>query len=787
MGKKKLLESRCSPCYINDIMSHLEKTHSDAKLAEIEAIGFGFLRHIPKWPVKQGIMVALARSYNLDRNTLQLDAANISINADLIGRVFGLPSGGDDFPSFNDKNAAHVAVKKQFHRRTQTELRKFIYECSMESEADRMEFRRHFILVVLKMFLCPTTQPVISAWHIPPILDVSNPRRFIWPMKIFNWLKKAIKKYQLKKNKTCEGCMFALLVLYFQWLKHGQLEHCQEPEPWISAWTAEELEKKAINVLDEIRKRSLGDSDDDSPVSTGMEESDNNDNIPLSSRIALNSSLATSISKNDSSVQKAKKLKTSENASKHNLLPSLKEEETSITHLKGKEILSGQYSEECQKKREAVNQKLHLLEKDIEELSKKLECKKKQFDSIHGQLSSYSSNVEVKRKEYERLQRGIEGRIKELESKEKRFSARMEDIELKERQIDERTMKLYSKEKQFEGQLEEVESIRKKYECKLKKILFKQKQVEAQSKELEAKMMQHEASVKSFKEQKQEVANYTDNQSSTDEGSFRLFSSEPNDRDILDVLRSMSDPAKVTLDIIKDPIDSHCKKGDQAMAIDDSHIFLLEQLMKISPDIASHVREEAMELALHMKANMRLSTDNSLVVLSFLMILSIYKLVSSFDEDEVLKLFEIVAHHKPAIEVFQMIGFADKISDFVENLIKNEQYIEAVRFICAYDLAEKNLAADLFREHVNKAKLTCESSCKEPKSIKIKAAKQEITSLKTVLQCISENNQECEDLVKEIQDRILEVRIMRKRLVRKAFDMILGISMSDNREDYEKF
>ncbi|XP_015936514.1 FRIGIDA-like protein 3 isoform X1 [Arachis duranensis] len=813
MGKKKLLESRCSPCYINDMMRHLEKTHSDAKLAEIEAIGFGFLRHIPKWPVKQDIMVALARSYNLDRNTLQLDAANISINADLIGRVFGLPSGGDDFPSFNDKNAAHVAVKNQFHRRTQTELRKFIYECSMESEADRMEFRRHFILVVLKMFLCPTTQPAISAWHIPPILDVSNPRRFIWPMKIFNWLKQAIKKYQLKKNKTCEGCMFALLVLYFQRLKHGQLEHCQEPEPWISAWTAEELEKKAINVLDEfqtrpkrerlsffqIRKRSLGDSDDDYPVSTGMEESDSNDNIPLSSRIALNSSLATSISKNDSSVQKvlpepqkrnmldcdhdddipvstkmcssqnyvqqAKKLKMSENASKHNLLPSLKEEETSITHLKGKEILSGQYSEECQKKREAANQKFHLLEKDIEELSKKLECKKKQFDSIHGQLSSYSSNVEVKKKEYERLQRGIEGQIKELESKEKRFSARMEDIELKERQIDERMMKLYSKEKQFEGQLEEVESIRKKYESKLKKILFKQKQVEAQSKELEAKMMQHEASVKSFKEQKQEVANYTDNQSSTDKGSFRLFSSEPNDRDILDVLQSFSDPAKVTLDIIKDPIDSHCKKVDQAMAIDDSHIFLLEQLMKISPDIASHVREEAMELALHMKANMRLSIDNSLVVLSFLMILSIYKLVSSFDEDEVLKLFEIVAHHKPAIEVFQMIGFADKISDFVENLIKNEQYIEAVRFICAYDLAEKNLAADLFRKHVNKAKLTCESSCKEPKSIKIKAAKQEITSLKTVLQCISENNQECEDLVKEIQDRILEVEKLKRMIV----------------------
>ncbi|KAJ4761996.1 heat shock-like protein [Rhynchospora pubera] len=31
------------------------------------------------------------------------------------------------------------------------------------------------------------------------------------------------------------------------------------------------------------------------------------------------------------------------------------------------------------------------------------------------------------------------------------------------------------------------------------------------------------------------------------------------------------------------------------------------------------------------------------------------------------------------------------------------------------------------------------------------------------------------------------VRIMRKRLVRKAFDMILGISLSENREDYERF
>ncbi|XP_043691547.1 heat shock protein 90-6, mitochondrial isoform X2 [Telopea speciosissima] len=47
------------------------------------------------------------------------------------------------------------------------------------------------------------------------------------------------------------------------------------------------------------------------------------------------------------------------------------------------------------------------------------------------------------------------------------------------------------------------------------------------------------------------------------------------------------------------------------------------------------------------------------------------------------------------------------------------------------------------------------------------------------------------DLPLNVSREILQesriVRIMRKRLVRKAFDMILGIAMSENREDYEKF
>ncbi|KAL4343914.1 hypothetical protein AHAS_Ahas11G0126000 [Arachis hypogaea] len=94
MGKKKLLESRCSPCYIHDMMSTLSKNNSVEKLTEIDKIRFRFLRLVPNWSVKQAIMVHLAESYQVKPRTFTLDIGNIRLNAKLIGRVLGIPSRG---------------------------------------------------------------------------------------------------------------------------------------------------------------------------------------------------------------------------------------------------------------------------------------------------------------------------------------------------------------------------------------------------------------------------------------------------------------------------------------------------------------------------------------------------------------------------------------------------------------------------------------------------------------------------------------------------------------------
>jgi len=153
--------------------------------------------------------------------------------------------------------------------------------------------------------------------------------------------------------------------------------------------------------------------------------------------------------------------------------------------------------------------------------------------------------------------------------------------------------------------------------------------------------------------------------------SLQLDTSEKTDgveslfNGILVNLKQSSDPSKLVLEMILNPIIPLCQKGDNAVIIVDYQIYLLEQLMRISPDIKPCVRKEALKLAFDLKANMNDNTENSLAVLGFLLLLSIYKLLDSFDEDEVLELFAFVALHNIAVELFGSLGFANRVSGMI--------------------------------------------------------------------------------------------------------------------------
>ncbi|PNX69515.1 frigida-LIKE protein, partial [Trifolium pratense] len=166
------------------------------------------------------------------------------------------------------------------------------------------------------------------------------------------------------------------------------------------------------------------------------------------------------------------------------------------------------------------------------------------------------------------------------------------------------------------------------------------------------------------------VASYMDDQLSHTNGgtTLQFTTSEQTDgteslhKGILVNIVESSDPSRLVLDMIQNPVIPLCKKGDNALIIADYQIYLLEQLLRISPNIKPCVREEALKLALNLEAYMKENTENSLVVLGFLLILSIYGLLDSFNEDDILELFAFVAPHKIAAELFGTLGFANKVS-----------------------------------------------------------------------------------------------------------------------------
>ncbi|KEH39240.1 frigida-LIKE protein [Medicago truncatula] len=375
--------------------------------------------------------------------------------------------------------------------------------------------------------------------------------------------------------------------------------------------------------------------------------------------------------------------------------------------------------------------------------TKELESKKKNFDSRVKELNSKERQFKGWVKQLELKEEQFKGQVKELELEKKQFEEQLKDIRSKEKLVEVQVKEFDGRGKEFESkedgfnarkqklkgfvsQMEDLKSEEKHFEGRGKELKSNDKMFKVDAKVLNPKEKQTKSN--KFDEETELVTSYIGNQLSPDidERSLMLLSCEQTDElelfddDILGNLQGSSDPSKVVLDIIQNPIIKKCKIGDDAVIIDDSHILLLKELRKISLDIKPHVKEEAMKLALDLKANISQNTENSAAILGFLLLLSIYGLGPSFNEDDVLKLFGLVSQHDIAVELFGALGFANKISDFVQSLIKRQQYDEAVRFSCAYNFSNNTQLVDIFQEHVQNLNLIFESSCKEANSIEIK-------------------------------------------------------------------
>ncbi|RYR54104.1 hypothetical protein Ahy_A06g029365 [Arachis hypogaea] len=91
-------------------------------------------------------------------------------------------------------------------------------------------------------FLLPITINKVSPVHISSIFSVDTRHKWNWGGHILNFLIKGISEHILKKEKSVNGCLYALIIVYFHESTHKNKPVDTIPgPPWLQHWTKELL------------------------------------------------------------------------------------------------------------------------------------------------------------------------------------------------------------------------------------------------------------------------------------------------------------------------------------------------------------------------------------------------------------------------------------------------------------------------------------------------------------------------------------------------------------------
>ncbi|QHN91990.1 uncharacterized protein DS421_17g579770 [Arachis hypogaea] len=196
---------------------------SEEKKAIIRDLSFGGLMHIPPLRVHHKLLKELANSFKLGKNTLETGYGSFRVKPSTIGAALGLNASGDLFP-----------------------------------QKDRLMFKRIFILYIQMAFLLPTTINKISPVHLAPIFKMDKIKEGNWRAHVLDFIIKGITDYNLKKKKSIDGCLFALMIVYFHLSKNKDKKGEERPaQPWIANWNREQLVERMRAEMDEHMLKSI--------------------------------------------------------------------------------------------------------------------------------------------------------------------------------------------------------------------------------------------------------------------------------------------------------------------------------------------------------------------------------------------------------------------------------------------------------------------------------------------------------------------------------------------------
>ncbi|RYR09506.1 hypothetical protein Ahy_B05g077857 [Arachis hypogaea] len=214
---KVLLQTKdlkCATYLLNEKFINM----SEEKKTIVRDLGFGGLMHIPPLRVNHQLLRELANNFKLGENRLETGYGSFKIRPKTIGDALGINASGDIFPqkvNYKKLSEDDKEIFRRFQGKTLKSLTDEMMDISVGNEQDRLIFKMIFILYIQMAFLLPTTINKIS----PGITD-----------------------YKKEKKKAIDGCLFALMIIYFHLSKNKDKKRAERPQkPWIANWSKEQL------------------------------------------------------------------------------------------------------------------------------------------------------------------------------------------------------------------------------------------------------------------------------------------------------------------------------------------------------------------------------------------------------------------------------------------------------------------------------------------------------------------------------------------------------------------
>ncbi|QHO57932.1 uncharacterized protein DS421_3g86500 [Arachis hypogaea] len=250
------------------LLSDKFRNMTEEKKAIVRDLGFGGLMHIPPLRVHHQLLRELANNFKLWENRLEIGYGSFKITPRKIGHALGINATGDLFPQkvqYKKLSEDDKIIFRRFQGKT------------LKSFTDEM-------MDIGMAFLLPTTINKISPVHLAPIFEMDGITERNWAGHVLTFIVKGITDYKEKKKKAIDGCLFALMIIYFHLSKNkGKKRAERPPKPWIANWSKEQLVERMSAETEEILASSTSSSetetttDSDSSTSESETQEDSED------------------------------------------------------------------------------------------------------------------------------------------------------------------------------------------------------------------------------------------------------------------------------------------------------------------------------------------------------------------------------------------------------------------------------------------------------------------------------------------------------------------------------